>query len=82
MLKPEVNANALRNDVTDRKPDLEYFTAHLENKALKVTYESKDLCGLVDEDGEFWRTDRCNVIPASQFTTVGQELTQGRSVNG
>lgn len=82
MLKPDVNANALRSSTNGKRPDLSHFTHHIEGKPLKVTYELKNQAGVVDEDGEFWDVNRADLVPYSQFQTVGEELTQGRSLNG
>lgn len=81
MLKPDVNANALRNQADGKKPELSHFVRHIEGKPLKVAYELKNEACVQDEEGEFWELKRADLIPQSQFATVGQELTQGRSLS-
>lgn len=83
MLKPEVNANALRNAVDGKRPELSHFIHHIEGKPLTVAWELKNEACVRDEEGENWEVKRADLIPQSQFNTVGEELTQGRSgVNG
>ena len=79
MLKPDVNANALRSQADQKKPELAYFIEHIEGKPLKVCYEMKTIACVRDEEGQFWELQRDDLVSQSQFNTVGQELTQGRS---
>jgi len=77
-VSPGVTAGALVGPYGQCPED--HFTKNVEGKVLSIQWETKNLAGVTDAEGDQWTINRTDLTEIP-FNTVGQEQINGRMVS-